>query len=93
MRAYGSRKQAETGADIVTGTRYVRGGGVYGWNFKRKLTSRGANYLAATLLQPGVSAIQAVQLVSHSLQYPDEKRGNRYEGQPCCTAAAGTGGV
>ena len=55
MHGYSNRKQADTGADIVTGTRYVRGGGVYGWNFKRKLTSRGANYLAATLLQPGVS--------------------------------------
>ena len=41
----------------MTGTRYARGGGVYGWNFKRKLTSRGANYLAATLLQPGVWAV------------------------------------
>jgi dolichol-phosphate mannosyltransferase len=38
----------------VTGTRYRSGGGVYGWNFKRKLTSRGANLLAQTLLQPGV---------------------------------------
>ena len=28
---------------------------MFGWNFKRKLTSRGANFLAATLLQPGVS--------------------------------------
>lgn len=27
---------------------------MYGWNFKRKLTSRGANLLAQTLLQPGV---------------------------------------
>lgn len=49
-------KQAATGADVVTGTRYGPGGGVYGWNFKRKLISRGANTLAATLLQPGVSA-------------------------------------
>ena len=48
------RRQAETGADIVTGTRYAGGGGVFGWNFKRKLVSRGANFLAATLLQPGV---------------------------------------
>jgi dolichol-phosphate mannosyltransferase len=39
----------------VTGTRYRAGGGVFGWNFKRKLTSRGANLLAQTLLQPGVS--------------------------------------
>ena len=28
---------------------------MFGWNFKRKLTSRGANLLAQTLLQPGVS--------------------------------------
>ena len=39
---------------IVTGTRYVSGGGVYGWDFQRKLTSRGANILASVLLQPGV---------------------------------------
>lgn len=38
----------------MTGTRYAPGGGVYGWNAKRKLTSRGANLLAQTLLQPGV---------------------------------------
>lgn len=49
------RKQTTTGADIVTGTRYAPGGGVFGWNFKRKLTSRGANTLAQALLQPGVS--------------------------------------
>lgn len=57
--------QRATGADIVTGTRYatrtlVPGaeptvGGVYGWDLKRKLTSRGANLLADTLLRPGVS--------------------------------------
>ncbi|XP_020585592.1 probable dolichol-phosphate mannosyltransferase [Phalaenopsis equestris] len=50
-----SRKQTETGASIVTGTRYVRGGGVHGWNLMRKLTSRGANVLAQTFLWPGVS--------------------------------------
>ncbi|KAK4428347.1 Dolichol-phosphate mannosyltransferase subunit [Sesamum alatum] len=44
------RKQIETGASIVTGTRYVKGGGVHGWNLMRKLTSRGANVLAQTLL-------------------------------------------
>ncbi|MBA0613017.1 hypothetical protein Godav_013539 [Gossypium davidsonii] len=49
------RKQSETGASIVTGTRYVKGGGVHGWNLMRKLTSRGANVLAQTLLWPGVS--------------------------------------
>lgn len=49
------RKQMETGASIVTGTRYVKGGGVHGWNLMRKLTSRGANVLAQTFLWPGVS--------------------------------------
>lgn len=49
------RKQEETGADIVTGTRYMKGGGVYGWDLRRKLTSRGANVLAQTFLWPGVS--------------------------------------
>ncbi|XP_074303937.1 dolichol-phosphate mannosyltransferase subunit 1 isoform X2 [Silene latifolia] len=48
-------KQMDTGASIVTGTRYVKGGGVHGWNLMRKLTSRGANVLAHTLLWPGVS--------------------------------------
>lgn len=41
--------------DIVTGTRYAQGGGVYGWDFKRKLISRGANFLTQILLRPGVS--------------------------------------
>ncbi len=41
--------------DVVTGTRYVAGGGVAGWDTRRKLTSRVANYLAATALAPGVS--------------------------------------
>jgi dolichol-phosphate mannosyltransferase len=51
--------QKETGADIVTGTRYRSKnglvGGVYGWDLKRKLTSQGANILADFLLNPGVS--------------------------------------
>ncbi|KAG6874156.1 hypothetical protein C0995_005574 [Termitomyces sp. Mi166 len=51
--------------DIVTGTRYratstpyladATPGGVHGWDLRRKLTSRGANFLAATVLSPGVS--------------------------------------
>lgn len=47
------RKQEELDADIVSGTRYAQGGGVFGWNLKRKVTSRGANTLAQALLQPG----------------------------------------
>ncbi|EJD54950.1 dolichol-phosphate mannosyltransferase [Auricularia subglabra TFB-10046 SS5] len=51
--------------DIVTGTRYratakpalpgAEPGGVHGWDLKRKLVSRGANFLADTVLSPGVS--------------------------------------
>ena len=45
------KKQQETKCDIVTGTRYKSGeGGVYGWDLRRKLTSRVANFLARTLL-------------------------------------------
>ncbi|KAI7692776.1 Dolichol-phosphate mannosyltransferase subunit 1 [Sarcoptes scabiei] len=48
-------KQKEDSSDIVTGTRYAGDGGVYGWDFKRKLISRGANYLTQVLLRPGVT--------------------------------------
>ena len=46
------RKQQETNCDLVTGTRYVSGGGVYGWDLNRKLTSRVANFMAASMLAP-----------------------------------------
>lgn len=39
----------------MSGTRYLPGGGVYGWDVKRKLTSRGANILASVLLSPNAS--------------------------------------
>lgn len=48
-------KQKQGNYDIVTGTRYADNGGVYGWNLKRKLISRGANFLASELLRPHVS--------------------------------------
>lgn len=32
--------------DVVSGTRYALGGGVFGWDLRRKLTSRVANFLA-----------------------------------------------
>ncbi len=41
--------------DVVSGTRYVGSGGVYGWDFKRKLISRGANFLTQFLLRPRAS--------------------------------------
>lgn len=48
-------KQKQGGYDIVTGTRYAGNGGVFGWDLKRKLVSRGANFLASTVLRPHVS--------------------------------------
>lgn len=39
--------------DIVSGTRYRKGGGVAGWDTYRKLTSCGANFLASFLLATG----------------------------------------
>ena len=61
------RQQQAHNLDIVTGTRYracaepalegAQAGGVYGWDLRRKLVSRGANFLAATVLSPGVSDV------------------------------------
>jgi len=48
-------KQREGNYDIVTGTRYAPGGGVWGWGVYRKLVSRVANYLADLALGLGVS--------------------------------------
>ena len=63
--AHFRRLQKAHNLDIVTGTRYratstpytseATPGGVHGWDFKRKLVSRGANFLADAVLNPGVS--------------------------------------
>ena len=55
MDIYHCRKQQEGNYDIVSGTRYIDCGGVYGWDLKRKVISRGANYVAQVLLRPGAS--------------------------------------
>ena len=49
------KKQIEDDYDVVTGTRYAQGGGIAGWDLSRILTSRGANFIATLLLNPGVS--------------------------------------
>lgn len=49
-------KKAKAGNyDIVTGTRYDGVGGVYGWDFKRKVISCGANILTQMALGPSVT--------------------------------------
>ncbi|KAK2520607.1 hypothetical protein Q9233_011243 [Columba guinea] len=55
MKSTTYRKQKEGNFDIVSGTRYKGNGGVYGWDLKRKLISRGANFLTQVLLRPGAS--------------------------------------
>ncbi len=50
-------KQREGDYDIVTGSRYLPGGGVAGWNLKRKIISCGANYLTQLLLRPPISDV------------------------------------
>ncbi|KAL1402321.1 hypothetical protein pipiens_006146 [Culex pipiens pipiens] len=47
--------QKSNNLDVVSGTRYSGTGGVYGWDFKRKLISRGANFLSQLLLRPNAS--------------------------------------
>lgn len=49
------QKQKEGDFDLVSGTRYKGHGGVYGWDLRRKLISRGANFLTQVLLRPGAS--------------------------------------
>jgi len=48
-------KQKEGDFDLVSGTRYMGDGGVNGWDLKRKIISRGANFVTQFLLRPGAS--------------------------------------
>ncbi len=38
------------GADIVIGSRYIPGGGIKGWDWKRQINSRGANFVTRLML-------------------------------------------
>lgn len=49
------KKAKEKDYDIVTGTRYDGTGGVYGWDFRRKFVSCGANVLTQMALGPSVT--------------------------------------
>ncbi|MDA4124133.1 MAG: polyprenol monophosphomannose synthase [Thaumarchaeota archaeon] len=43
-------KTVRGGADVAVGSRYIAGGSVSGWNFWRRVVSKGANGYARTLL-------------------------------------------
>jgi dolichol-phosphate mannosyltransferase len=47
--------EAEAGADLVLGSRYVPGGGVRNWGLVRRLLSRGASLYTALFLHMGVA--------------------------------------
>lgn len=48
--------QKEGNLDVVSGTRYQgKEAGVFGWDLKRKVISRGANLLTQILLRPNAS--------------------------------------
>lgn len=49
--------EINSGADIVIGSRYVKGGKIIGWTFYRKLMSRVANFLAKIVLGLKVSDV------------------------------------
>ena len=46
--------QAAKAADLVLGSRYVRGGGTRNWGFVRRFVSRGGSLYAQVLLQLGI---------------------------------------
>ena len=46
--------EVNRGADLVLGSRWVKGGGVRGWPFKRKLLSRGGSLYARLILGASV---------------------------------------
>ena len=71
--------QLETNADIVQGTRYSgpsTGAGVYGWDLKRKLVSRGANVLATFVLDPRTTDVTGsfryVAVLTQPVQAPGD---------------------
>ena len=46
--------EALDGADVAVGSRYVRGGGVSNWDWRRRLLSRGGNLYVRAVLGTGV---------------------------------------
>ena len=50
---------------LVSGTRYSGSGGVNGWDLKRKIISRGANYVTQILLRPGASDLTGSFRLEH----------------------------
>lgn len=43
------------GYDVVVGSRYVEGGRIYNWPFRRRMISKGANFLAGRLVDVGIN--------------------------------------
>ena len=54
---------------LVSGTRYSGSGGVNGWDLKRKIISRGANYVTQILLRPGASDLTGSFRLEHRYRW------------------------
>jgi dolichol-phosphate mannosyltransferase len=50
---------ARDGADLVIGSRWVKGGGTVNWTLQRKLISRGGSFYARTILGVGIRDLTA----------------------------------
>ncbi|XP_023312230.1 dolichol-phosphate mannosyltransferase subunit 1-like [Anoplophora glabripennis] len=48
-------KQNMEDFDVVSGSRYIGSGGVFGWDLKRKFISRAANFVTQILLRPSAT--------------------------------------
>jgi dolichol-phosphate mannosyltransferase len=64
------KEQKEGNYDVVTGTRYDLGGGVYGWDLKRKVVSRTANYITQVLLRPGNKKLRIPLVITQPALIP-----------------------
>jgi len=61
-------KQQNTNADIVTGSRYITGGGVFGWTAFRKFTSIIGNFVARVSLGSSCSDLTgSFRLYKHAV--------------------------
>jgi len=47
--------EASANADIVIGSRYIKGGRIIGWSLLRHIASRTANWLSKTLVRTGIN--------------------------------------
>ena len=75
--------EAADDADLVLGSRYVRGGGVTDWGLVRRLLSRGGSWYAGCARRAGARPDRRLQVLP-----PRDARGDRLPGHRTPTATA-----